>query len=978
MCGASLRPGSAAREERKVVTVLFCDLVGFTAKAEQLDPEDVRAVLAPVPRPPPRRARAPRRHGGEVHRRRGDGALRRAGRARGRSRARGSCRPRHPRLRGRGRTRAAGRGHHRRGARLARRQPVRGRRDGVRRRRQHGGPTPERRPVNGILADETTYRATRHDDRVSARRPGRREGQGRADLCLGGDRGARALRRRRHAPRARRARRPRARASTSCGSASIARAQSARRSSSRSSASRHRQEPARVRALATSSTPTRSSSPGARAAASPTATGSRSGRWPRSSRRRPASSRRTATPKAAEKLHPAVEELEDPADAAGSSRTSPARRARGRVRARRRPRGEAFAAWRRFLEALAEQRPLSSSSRTCTGPTTGLLDFVDELVDWVSDVPLLVVCRARPELLDRRPGWGGGKLNASTIALAPLSDGQTARLIAHLLERSLLPAESSRRCSSARKATRSTPSSSRSCTSSAAPRTSCRFPRRCRASSPPASTACRPRRRRSSTRGGRRQGLLGGRARHGRGRHGAGLPTPWSERASCAGSAARRSRARSSSRSRTRSCATSRTGRLPRAERADKHRAVAGVDRVPRPHRDHAEMLAYHWRSALELAPAAGDDNAELDERDAARPRDAGDRAFALNAFGPLWRTTPRRSHSGRPRHRGGRVLFRTAHALYVTGRRRAGGSARGGPRRPAHDRRPRDRRPRPRRFSRERRGTAGAARTTQRHIERAQELVADAGTTVGEGSRARLLARLRMLSSEGEDAIRIGMEALAMAEALDLDELRIHALTTIGIAKTLLETHRRRGARARVELAKAANSPLAASSSTTSASWPSTRRGARSRRGARQGDARPRATLGDRENIRFSDANLLCHSMPGRWDEALENADRFIAECETLAALLGGHRPGDARPCPLGARRRRRRARGLERALALAARKRIRRDSRGPSRVAAVRSRCSGDDEARASSARGRARPGRPRAGSHARQCSRRLRRSV
>ena len=48
MCGASLVPTAApTREERKVVTVLFCDLVGFTAKAEQLDPEEVRAVLRP-------------------------------------------------------------------------------------------------------------------------------------------------------------------------------------------------------------------------------------------------------------------------------------------------------------------------------------------------------------------------------------------------------------------------------------------------------------------------------------------------------------------------------------------------------------------------------------------------------------------------------------------------------------------------------------------------------------------------------------------------------------------------------------------------------------------------------------------------------------------------------------------------------------------------------------------------------------------
>jgi class 3 adenylate cyclase len=48
-CAAPLKasPPSAGREERKVVTVLFADLVGFTARAEQLDPEDVRALLAP-------------------------------------------------------------------------------------------------------------------------------------------------------------------------------------------------------------------------------------------------------------------------------------------------------------------------------------------------------------------------------------------------------------------------------------------------------------------------------------------------------------------------------------------------------------------------------------------------------------------------------------------------------------------------------------------------------------------------------------------------------------------------------------------------------------------------------------------------------------------------------------------------------------------------------------------------------------------
>src|SRR6267143_7271839 len=46
-CGGGLLEATRPREERKVVTVLFADLVGFTARAEQLDPEDVRSVLAP-------------------------------------------------------------------------------------------------------------------------------------------------------------------------------------------------------------------------------------------------------------------------------------------------------------------------------------------------------------------------------------------------------------------------------------------------------------------------------------------------------------------------------------------------------------------------------------------------------------------------------------------------------------------------------------------------------------------------------------------------------------------------------------------------------------------------------------------------------------------------------------------------------------------------------------------------------------------
>jgi class 3 adenylate cyclase len=104
-------------------------------------------------------------------------------------------------------------------------------------------------------------------------------------------------------------------------------------------------------------------------------------------------------------------------------------------------RGEAFAAWRRFFEALAEQRPLVLVFEDLHWADDGLLDFVDHVIDWLSDVPVLVVASARPELLARRPAWGGGKANAATVSLSPLSDQETARLVHALLEQSVLPAE---------------------------------------------------------------------------------------------------------------------------------------------------------------------------------------------------------------------------------------------------------------------------------------------------------------------------------------------------------------------------------------------------------------------------------------------------------------------------------------------------------------------------------------------------------
>ena len=102
---------------------------------------------------------------------------------------------------------------------------------------------------------------------------------------------------------------------------------------------------------------------------------------------------------------------------------------------------EAFAAWRRFLEGLAAERATVLVFEDLHWADDGLLDFVDSLIDWATDVPLLVVATARPELLARRPHWGGGKTNAATLSLAPLSETETAELVHAILERSVLPAD---------------------------------------------------------------------------------------------------------------------------------------------------------------------------------------------------------------------------------------------------------------------------------------------------------------------------------------------------------------------------------------------------------------------------------------------------------------------------------------------------------------------------------------------------------
>ena len=79
-----------------------------------------------------------------------------------------------------------------------------------------------------------------------------------------------------------------------------------------------------------------------------------------------------------------------------------------------------FAAWRMFFERIAANGTTVLLFEDLQWADTGLLDFIDHLLEWSRGVPLVVVTLARPELFDRRPGWGSATRNLTSMALQPL------------------------------------------------------------------------------------------------------------------------------------------------------------------------------------------------------------------------------------------------------------------------------------------------------------------------------------------------------------------------------------------------------------------------------------------------------------------------------------------------------------------------------------------------------------------------------
>jgi class 3 adenylate cyclase/tetratricopeptide (TPR) repeat protein len=90
---------------------------------------------------------------------------------------------------------------------------------------------------------------------------------------------------------------------------------------------------------------------------------------------------------------------------------------------------EIATAVRRALEQVARDGPLVVVWDDLHWAEAAFLDLIEHVADWSRGAPILLICMARPDLLDRRPGWAGGKLNATTVLLESLTPAETNRLI---------------------------------------------------------------------------------------------------------------------------------------------------------------------------------------------------------------------------------------------------------------------------------------------------------------------------------------------------------------------------------------------------------------------------------------------------------------------------------------------------------------------------------------------------------------------
>jgi class 3 adenylate cyclase/tetratricopeptide (TPR) repeat protein len=440
---------------------------------------------------------------------------------------------------------------------------------------------------------------------------------------------------------------------------------------------------------------------------------------------------------------------------------------------------EAFAAWRRFFEALAEEHAVVLVFEDIQWADDGLLDFVEHLVDWVRDVPMLILCTARLDLLERRPAWGGGKLNAANVAVAPLSDEETAKLISALSERALLEAELQ---SALLDRAGGNPLYAEQYVRMLAERGAgeeLALPETVQGIIAARLDALAP----------GEKALLQDAAVVGKvfwlGALGATEQQLHVLEQKQFVQRARRSSVDGETEFAFKHLLVRDVayGQIPRAERAEKHlRAAAWIESLGRVE-DHAEMVAHHYSNALELARAGRADTGSFAQRALAAFREAADRATALRAHEQAERyydealalVPPDDPARFELVFRRGRARFmRTGEAADDLEQARDGLRAAGDHEQAAE-------------AALILAGRAWYEGQRDRIIEQlheARSLVAGRAPSRVQVSVLVEVSRYEMLANRNDIAIEVGREALARAEQLGLDDLRAHALNNIGSAR--------------------------------------------------------------------------------------------------------------------------------------------------------------------------------------------------
>jgi class 3 adenylate cyclase/tetratricopeptide (TPR) repeat protein len=488
-----------------------------------------------------------------------------------------------------------------------------------------------------------------------------------------------------------------------------------------------------------------------------------------------------------DKLHDEVSRLiPDAREAAWvESQLRPLAGVSGEEERRAHSRDEAFTAWRRFFEGMAEHRPLVLVFEDLHWADDELLDFVDHLVEWASGVPILIVGTARPELLERRPAWGGGMLNATTLSLAPLTEADTSRLLASLLDRPLLAAEAQVDLLARAGGNPLYAEQYAQMLRDEADDADLPVPESIQGVIAARLDLLPP----------EEKALLQDAAVFGKVFWLSSLANGRSPRdAEIALHALDRKgfvrRARVSSVADeseytflhllVRDVAYS---QIPRGARVEKHRRAAEwIESLGRPD-EHAETLAYHYLSALELARLSREPTEELADRARHALREAGDRAAALGAFDSAARSYASALELSpaddpeRPRlllaygtmlaigqESGEAELELAASALVELGDREHAARAEI--------------------LLADIDWRAGQRDAAYAHLQRAVQLVEAIPSSPAKARVFSEVSRYHIIGDRLDDAIQIGRQALEMATDLGLDEVRAHALNNIGGAR--------------------------------------------------------------------------------------------------------------------------------------------------------------------------------------------------